>query len=98
MALTVTGSAQLASAARVAATKAVTQSIGCCSLLGGKAGGCGADPVPYSRPVSASRTSTLHDWVDESTPNTTELLIPSPPGRTHRRAAHPDGRPRPQGG
>ena len=43
---------------------------GSCSLRGGVVGGCGALPRPSTSPVSASRSSTLVDWVDESTPST----------------------------
>ena len=32
--------------------------------------GCGARPSRTSAPVSASRTTTLHDWVERSTPAT----------------------------
>ena len=39
----------------VDATKALIQSLGCCSLRGGKAGGCGAEPEPSSRPEVRSR-------------------------------------------
>ncbi len=46
---------------------------GSCSLRGGVVGGCGARPAATSSPVSASRTSTLHAEVDESTPATSGI-------------------------
>src|SRR3569833_1717893 len=40
--------------------------------------GCGARPVRTSSPVSASHTTTLVDWVDESTPATSSAVIGLP--------------------
>ena len=56
-----------------AAASASHHAFGSCSLRGGVVGGCGARPAPTSAPVSASRTSTLVDCVDESTPSTTGI-------------------------
>ena len=47
---------------------------GSCSLRGGVVGGCGARPSATSSPVSASRTSTFVDCVDESTPSTSGIV------------------------
>ena len=49
---------------------------GSCSLRGGVVGGCGARPCATSAPVSASRTSTFVDCVDESTPSTSGMPAP----------------------
>src|SRR4051812_27656956 len=53
--------------------------------------GCGADPLRTSAPDSASRTTTLHDWVDESTPATSGMVntseIESRAGELFERAA-----------
>src|SRR4051812_15882690 len=40
--------------------------------------GCGARPVRTISPVSASHTTTLVDWVDESTPATSSAVIGLP--------------------
>ena len=53
-----------------AASKADHQAPGSCSLRGGVVGGCGARPTATTVPVSASRTSTLVDCVELSTPAT----------------------------
>ena len=56
-------------------TNASHHALGCCSLRGGVVAGCGARPDATSAPVSASRTSTLHADVDESTPTTSGTYL-----------------------
>src|SRR3954447_59185 len=56
------------------ACSATRQAAGCTSVPSG----CADRPSRTSRPDSASRTTTLHDWVDESTPATS--VIDGPPG------------------
>ena len=48
--------------------------------------GCGARPERTNAPESASRTTTLHDWVDESTPATRVMRR----GPSRRRSASPE--------
>ena len=51
-------------------SKAAHQASGSCSERGGWVGGWGAVARPCRSPVWASRSSTLVDWVEESTPAT----------------------------
>ena len=60
---------------RLRAARPTTRS-GSCSLRGGVVAGCGARPCATSAPVSASRTSTFVDCVDESTPRTSGMPAP----------------------
>ena len=68
---------------------------GSCSLRGGTVGGCGRWPDRTSSPVSASRTSSLQDCVEESIPATS---VTRPPRALRRRrprtraARHPPRR------
>jgi hypothetical protein len=62
-------------AARNARVNAAHQVSGSCSLTGGFVGGCGADPRPRNAPVSASLSSIVHDWVDESIPATIAIWL-----------------------
>jgi len=54
---------------------AAHQACGSCSETGGDVGGCEPRPVATSLPVSSSRSSTLVDWVDESTPATSGTAV-----------------------
>src|SRR3954452_9883568 len=53
-------------ASSIAVRNAVAQAAGSTSVPSG----CGARPSRTRAPLSASRTTTLHDWVEESTPAT----------------------------
>ena len=59
--------------------------------IGGSVTGWGDRPQPVSSPVAASRSSTLVDWVEQSTPRTSVTGQPAV-GTAHRGTK---GRPRP---
>ena len=58
-----------------ASASAAHQACGSCSETGGDVGGCEPRPVATSLPVSSSRSSTLVDWVNESTPATSGTAV-----------------------
>ena len=63
---------QTAGLRRSPACSAAHQASGCTSVPSG----CGARPCRTSAPVSASRMTTLQDWVEESTPATSVMAAP----------------------
>jgi hypothetical protein len=72
-------------AASQACQRASHHAWGSCSLRGGATAGWGAVPVASTVPSSASQTTTLHDWVEESTPAT--ITGPTGPQRTPSRCS-----------
>src|SRR5260370_18478924 len=70
---------------------AVHQSRGSCSLTGGVVRGCGAEATPPTRPSSASRSTMVQDWVDESTPATRVISVAAVAGGIIGRGALADG-------